>query len=110
MTKKQTVELLQQQLPGFYSVEQVTALINGIDESGSTDVVGSELHAKLMARVDWMLQRLDRDDIVNKFSAEFGLSGNEIELEDVEVNFALVLEAVSEALQEVLADAFPETE
>ena len=110
MTKKQTVELLQQQLPGFYSVEQVIALINGIDESESTDVVGSELHAKLMARVDYKLQRLDRDDIVDKFSAEFGLTGNEIELVDVDVNFVLVSETVSEALEDVLFELFPETE
>lgn len=110
MTKKQTVELLQQQLPGFYSAEQVIALINGIDESESTKVVGSELQEKLMARVNWMLQRLDRDDVVDMVTAEFGLSGNEIELEHVDVNLDLISETVSEALEFVLADAFPETE
>ncbi len=31
MNKQQTIELLQQQLPGFYSVEQVIKLINDID-------------------------------------------------------------------------------
>ena len=31
MNKQQTIELLKQQLPGFYSVEQVIKLINDID-------------------------------------------------------------------------------
>ena len=38
MTKQQTVELLEKQLPGFYSVEQVIKLINDIEDNGSFEL------------------------------------------------------------------------
>lgn len=49
MTKQATVELLKQQLPGFYSAEQVIELINGIDESKSTTVISNEDEIKSIA-------------------------------------------------------------
>jgi hypothetical protein len=48
MTKKQTIDTLKSQIPSFYSLEQVIALIEGIEESatvplGFTDEQRSEL-------------------------------------------------------------------
>ena len=48
MTKQQTLDTLKSQLPGFYSAEQVIALIEGIEESatvplGFTDEQRSDL-------------------------------------------------------------------
>ena len=39
MTKQQTIETLQKQLPGFYSVEQVIKMINDIEDSESTGIL-----------------------------------------------------------------------
>ena len=48
MTKQQTIDTLKSQLPGFYSLEQVIAFIEGIEESatvplGFTDEQRDEL-------------------------------------------------------------------
>jgi len=40
MTKQQTVELLKQQLPGFYSVEQVIKMIDDIEDNSQTSLDG----------------------------------------------------------------------
>ena len=105
MNKKQTVELLKQQLPGFYSVEQVIDIINGIEESVSFDP--EKLIEKISAKVETALLRMDTDDLVDKDSADFELSGNEINLERVDVNIEDILAEVTEAVTEVVTDYFP---
>ena len=42
MNKNQTIELLKNQLPGFYSVEQVISLIEGIEEPKTTPIISAE--------------------------------------------------------------------
>lgn len=108
MTKKQTVELLQQQLPGFYSVEQVINLINGIEESSSFDVDQLEdIIMKISDRVETSLNRMSSDDFVDLGSAEFELNGNEISLYAVETNTSSIIDEVEEAVRETLTDFFP---
>ena len=106
MNKTQTVELLKQQLPGFYSVEQVIDIINGIEESISFNP--EELIEKISRKVETALLRMDtEDDLVNQASAEFELHGNEINLERVDVNIEAILEEVSEVITEAVTDYFP---
>jgi hypothetical protein len=109
MTKTQTVELLQQQLPGFYSVEQVIKLINDIDdEGGSFDAEKLErLIERVEDEVDSRLNRMDSSDLVDFGSAEFELNGNEISLQCVEVDASNIVEEVSDVVRNVLADFFP---
>ena len=109
MTKTQTVELLQQQLPGFYSVEQVIKLINDIDdEGGSFDAEKLErLIERVEDEVDSRLNRMDSSDLVDFDSAEFELNGNEISLQCVEVDASNIVEEVSDVVRNVLADFFP---
>ena len=113
MTKQQTVELLQKQLPGFYSVDQVIELINKIDESSSASSIPSlteeqyeELLRKLGEAVEYKINRLDTDDIVDIDSAEFGLNGNEIHLEDISVNVDEIAEQAANGCDEVLTKFF----
>ena len=40
MTKKQTLELLEKQMPSFYSLDQVVELIKGIEVGSVIDVDG----------------------------------------------------------------------
>jgi len=89
VNKNQTIELLKNQLPGFYSVEQVISLIEGIEES---EVITTpklilegmrELRASLVRAITHELDSLDQRDIVDFYSAEFSLCGNKIHLEDL---------------------------
>lgn len=112
MTKQQTVELLQKQLPGFYSVEQVIELINGIDESSSTgkptltEDQYDELLRKLGEAVEYKINRLNTDDLVDLGSAEFELQGNEIYLQDISANVDEIAEQAANGCDEVLTKFF----
>ena len=117
MTKSQTVELLQQQLPGFYSVDQVIKLINDIEDGVPADQVGElvkkieadqieELIQKVESAVERRIQRMDNDDLVEKDSAEFELYGNEIQLSHVDVNDGTIAEECGEVVRDVLTDFF----
>jgi hypothetical protein len=56
MTKNQTIELLKQQLPGFYSVEQVIKMISDIEENTQTSILNEtqfeELKDELYTVID----------------------------------------------------------
>jgi hypothetical protein len=108
MTKKQTVELLQQQLPGFYSVEQVINLINDIEEGGvtATEDQVEDLINKIEEAIERRLCRMDSDDLVDRDSAEFELYGNEISLSSVEANSGTISEECAAAARNVLTDFF----
>ena len=91
MTKQATVELLQKQLPGFYSVEQVIKMISEIDDVDDQAQAYNEnqiedLISKIEDAIDEKISRLDADDLVDLGSAEFELNGNEISLYSVDGN------------------------
>ena len=111
MTKNQTVELLKQQLPGFYSVEQVIDIINAIEEEGQVQTYSPEQIEKLLETIDDKVERainnLYSDDLVDTSTAEFSLSGNEIILDSVEANTSEITEAVMEKVKQAILDFFP---
>ena len=105
MTKQQTVELLQKQLPGFYSVEQVIELINKIEEPAQSSASSTMTQDKyydfmeaIESKLESRLSRLDTDDVVDTGSAEFELNGNEISLYSVDVNTSTIVDEVKEAV------------
>ena len=106
MTKQQTVELLQKQLPGFYSVEQVIKIINDIEEDGQAQAYNESQIEQLMASIEQSiakrLDRMDSDDLVDKDSAEFELYGNELSLSSVRANDGIISEECSEVVREKL--------
>jgi hypothetical protein len=111
MNKQQTIELLQQQLPGFYSVEQVIKLINDIDvdeTSQSTaplslteDQLG-DIDEQIYHAIERCMGNMYSDDLVNVDSAEFSLSGNEIQLDSVDVNTDEIADNIHSVVLEVL--------
>lgn len=109
MTKNQTVELLQKQLPGYYSVEQVISIINGIEEGDrayNEDQV-ENLIQRIEDKVERAVQGMYSEDLVDFDSADFSLNGKEISLDSVDANKDLISETVSEAVRKVLLDFFP---
>ena len=105
MTKQQTVELLQKQLPGFYSVEQVIEMINGIEDGGSLDEEKiDELKELIDTKVGLYLRRLNSSDWVDLDSAELELSGNEISVYDISVNEDSIIEEVNDAVDKAFEE------
>jgi len=111
MNKQQTIELLQQQLPGFYSVEQVIKLVNDIDvdeTSQSTaplslteDQLG-DIDEQIYHAIGRCMGNMYSDDLVNVDSAEFSLSGNEIQLDSVDINTDEIADNIHSVVLEVL--------
>ena len=107
MTKQQTVELLQKQLPGFYSVEQVIKIINDIEDGQSFDGEQiDDLVETIREKVENRLRRLDSSDIVEFDTAEFELNGNEISLYTVDVASVSIADEAAIAAEEAIKEFF----
>ena len=114
MTKNQTIDLLRNQLPGFYSVEQVINLIEKIEEEKVQsapkltvdqlrDVTSNIMHA--------IRREADCDGIVCLDDVEFELDYNKrIEVTDVPINFDAIRDCIEEGLTEFFDDADNEDE
>jgi transcription initiation factor IIE alpha subunit len=99
MTKQMTVELLQKQLPGFYSVDQVIKMINDIEDGGSFDEEKvDELKDLISTKVRSALERLNSSDWVDFDSAELELNGNEVSVYDISVNEDSIIDEVNDAV------------
>lgn len=112
MNKQQTIELLQQQLPGFYSVEQVIKLVNDIDvdeTSQSTAPLSltedqfENIKEKIYYAIENRMGNMYSDDLVNTDTAEFSLNGNEIQLDSVDVNTDEIADNINDAVVDVLS-------
>ena len=93
MNKQQTVELLQQQIPGFYSVEQVINIINDIEEDKVEDKVefNDELINSIVEEIgDEGLELIDDYDLE--------MSCREVELCAVDIN----RDAIKRAIKSVI--------
>jgi len=84
MTKKQTLELLEKQMPSFYSLDQVIELIKGIEVGSVIDVDG--LYKEIKVQLEENIDEMDSEDAVDFSSAEFSLSYNEISLDNVSID------------------------
>lgn len=109
MTKQQTIELLQQQLPGFYSVEQVIKMISDIEDKtsplNSTTIEG--LCKVIKDHIQDNLDGVDSDDIVDKSSAEFVIEyGNTIELNSIDIDSSNIAEAATDGLFDTIEEFF----
>ena len=110
MTKQQTVELLQKQLPGFYSVNQVIDLINGIEEDTQAlaynEDAMDELKDLICTKVRATLERLNSSDWVDFDSAELELNGNEVSVYDISVNEDSIIDEVNDAVDSAFEKFF----
>ena len=108
MTKQQTVELLQQQLPGFYSVEQVINIINGIEDSSETlnedqlEKIADEIYDEVRNA----LGNMYTGDLIDTDSAEFSLCDKTIELDEVDIDKDSIADTVIEEVKKVMWDKF----
>ena len=95
MTKQSTIELLQKQLPGFYSVEQVIKLINDIEDSGSFEIT-DEMVRTLSSDIAEALES-EGTDIVDDYC--LSMNYKEVELDNIDLNESKIRAAVQDALE-----------
>ena len=108
MTKQATVELLKQQLPGFYSAEQVINIINDIEDS-SAELNEDQLESiadTIYDEVRDALGKMYTNDIIDTDSAEFSLYDKTIELDSVDIDKDSIADTVIEGVKKVMWDKF----
>jgi hypothetical protein len=109
MTKNQTIELLEKQLPSFYSVEQVINIIKAIEEETPTlneDKIG-ELLGEIEESIQTAIRELNSGEVVDFDSVELSLNyDNKIEIEDVSINPDIIQDAVQEAVNKTICEFF----
>ena len=103
MNKNETIELLEKQLPGFYSVDQVIELIKGI-EGGTNDFDIQALIEVITEHINNEIGNMSSDNACDFSSAEFSLSGNEIELDHVDLEARNIASEATNGLEDVIED------
>ena len=98
MNKQQTIETLQNQLPSFYSLEQVINIINNIEDNSNT--LSDDLIQAVIKSTRNALDN-DRSELVDCDSAEFDISyDNRLELSCVDIDVDKILEIFEEKLND----------
>jgi len=104
MNKQQTIELLESQLPSFYSQEQVISMIKGIQEDGVK--LDTESIIKLVSdRVSSVIEDASTDDVVDLSSAQFEINyDNKLELDSVDLDLDGICDKVKDAIEISITD------
>jgi hypothetical protein len=92
MNKQQTIELLKQQLPGFYSVDQVIDILKGIDED-TVKVV--EFNDELINTIVDEIADAGKD-LIDDYELE--INYREVELSSIDVNTKAIKRCIQEAI------------
>jgi hypothetical protein len=95
MNKQQTIDLLSQQLPGFYSVEQVIEMIKNIEESGP-----SITKASYDELVETIVDQIDSCGVDAIGDYELEMCDREVTLERVDFDIRTLSNAVKNVLED----------
>jgi hypothetical protein len=100
MTKQQTIELLGQQLPGFYSVEQVIKLISDIEDSGTSKFeLDSDQLKQLSSNIADAIEN-EGTSIIDDY--ELSMNYKEVELDSIEFETDRMQRTVKDAIEEFI--------
>jgi hypothetical protein len=99
MTKQQTIETLQKQLPGFYSVEQVIKMINDIEDSESTGTLTDE---QINDLADQIASGIVDDSMDLVYSYDLTMNYREVELDSLELNESDIAGLAKDAIRNFL--------
>ena len=103
MNKNEIIELLEKQLPGFYSVDQVIELIKGI-EGGTNDFNIDSLVEVIQEHIRNEIGNMSSDNACDFSSAEFSLDHNTIELDCVDLECSNIASEAVNGLEDVIED------
>ena len=96
MTKQQTIDTLKSQLPGFYSLKQVIALIEGIEESATVPLgFTDEQREDLIEGIAIEIADLGLDAIVDY---DLSMSYREVEIDSITFGKSSIKDAVESAI------------
>ncbi len=104
MNKNETIELLEKQLPGFYSVDQVIELIKGIEGTNEIKFNIKALIEVIDDHIRDQMGGMNSDDACDFSTAEFSLNGNEIQLDCVDLEASNIADEATNGLEEVIED------
>jgi hypothetical protein len=112
MTKNQTIDLLRNQLPGFYSVEQVINLIEKIEEEKTASISSEQIELitnKILEAID---EEHNLGNIVNVEDIELDFNNwdRKITIGDVPINLNVIRDCVEEELTNSLEEKEEEEE
>ena len=96
MTKQQTLDTLKSQLPGFYSAEQVIALIEGIEESATVPLgFTDEQRDNLISNITDGIIDLGMDAV-----DDYDLSMNykEVEIDSIDFSTSTIRDTIESAI------------
>jgi hypothetical protein len=106
MTKNQTIDLLRNQLPGFYSVEQVINLIDKIEEAEATTISSERIDAITRSIVETLEDEHSNNNLVNLDDIELDFNNwdRKITINDVPIDFNLIRDCIEEKLIDALEE------
>jgi hypothetical protein len=106
MTKNQTIDLLRNQLPGFYSVEQVINLIDKIEEERATTISSERIDAVTRSIVETLQEEFNNNNLVNfdDIELEFNNWDRKITINDVPIDFNLIRDCIEQELIDALEE------
>jgi hypothetical protein len=99
MTKNQTIDLLRNQLPGFYSVEQVINLIEKIEEA-TTTISSERIDTITRSIVETLEDEHSNNNLVNLDDIELDFNNwdRKITINDVPMDFNLIRDLIEQEL------------
>ena len=100
MTKAQTLAALGNQLDSFYSLEQVIKIVESIEENSY--LTSDQIEKVLNEFENTLDYEASNNRLVEFDTAEFELNGNEITLENVDVDISLIVNHAREAFEQLL--------
>ena len=100
MTKAQTLAALGNQLDSFYSLEQVIKIVESIEENSY--LTSDQIEKVLNEFENTLDYEASNNRLVEFDTAEFELNGNEITLENVDVDISSIVNHAREAFEQLL--------
>ena len=100
MTKAQTLAALGNQLDSFYSLEQVIKIVESIEENSY--LTSDQIEKVLNEFENTLDYEASNNRLVEFDTAEFELNGNEITLENVDVDIISIVNHAREAFEQLL--------
>ena len=100
MTKAQTLAALGNKLDSFYSLEQVIKIVESIEENSY--LTSDQIEKVLNEFENTLDYEASNNRLVEFDTAEFELNGNEITLENVDVDISLIVNHAREAFEQLL--------